>query len=230
MKKRIQNTSHHVKAYSRCICIQKALSAAAVEKGTDKTKKKKTSSTCGTVFARTKRKKGSGAHTDTDQTAMQNGWAEIRAEAGRGRHVPPGLEMEMHPLGAEAGVTAGALVTRMFAWWHMAAWWRHVLLSRMHQRAVPCDFIIPFKFLSSSESMFSFLEVRCDYLQWSQSLAKWGSAMEGRGVDAAPLICLRPWKQSGVNITLPPSQDLFCTACFWKFQVMHKPGTSLLPL
>lgn len=122
--------------------------------------------------------------------------------------------------------------TRMFAWWHMAAWWRHVLLSRMHQRAVPCDFIIPFKFRSSSESTFSFLKVRCDYLQWSQSLAKWGSATgEGRAArDAAPLMCLCPWMQSGVNITLPPSQDLFCTACFWKFQVMHKPGTSLLPL
>lgn len=36
----------------------------------------------------------------------------------------------------------------------MAGWWRHVLLSRIHQRPYPCDFIIPFKFQSSPEDTF----------------------------------------------------------------------------
>lgn len=36
----------------------------------------------------------------------------------------------------------------------MAGWWRHVLLSRIHQRPYPCDFIILFKFLSFPEDTF----------------------------------------------------------------------------
>lgn len=86
-------------------------------------------------------------------------------QAGRGRHVPPGPEMEMQPPSAEARVTAGVLATWVFAPWHMAAWWRHVLLSRMHQRAAPRYPIVPIYISHRFPAHVFHLKVRCDYVQ-----------------------------------------------------------------
>lgn len=71
----------------------------------------------------------------------------------------------MQPPSAEAGVTAGVLATWVFAPWHMAAWWRHVLLSRMHQRAAPRYPIVPIYISHLFPAHVFPLKVRCDYMQ-----------------------------------------------------------------
>lgn len=89
-------------------------------------------------------------------------WVSRRAA---GTVLPLGPEMEMQPLSAEERVTAGVLVPWLYSPWHMAAWWRHVLLSRMRRRAAPCYFLLPHLHFSSLLCECSPLKVRCDHAQ-----------------------------------------------------------------
>lgn len=117
-----------------------------------------------------------------------------------------------------------SLVTRMFAWWHMVGWWGHVLLSRIHQRPLPCDFIIPFKFLSFPEATF-FSEGNV-WLSAVVTVAhKIRFSRERRATNVPlSLAAIRCW----YYFALKPILGLH--SLFWKFQVMREVGTSLLPL
>lgn len=93
--------------------------------------------------------KGQHTHTDTDRGGLR-----FKQKHTTSAMCHWGLQHKIHALRAEEGVIADISVTRMFGWWHMVGWWRHVLLSQIHQRPLPYDFIIPFKFLSYPEATF----------------------------------------------------------------------------
>ena len=134
-----------------------------------------------------------------------------------------GLQHRLHPLRAEQSGEwlQASSVTRMFAWWHMAGWWRHVLLSRIHQRPLPCDFIIPFKFLSCPGATF-FSEGNV-WLSLVVTVAQKMRFSRGSGATNVPLSleAIRCW----YYFALEPILGLH--SLFWNFQVMHEVGTSL---
>lgn len=105
----------------------------------------------------------------------------------------------------------------------MAGWWRHVLLSRIHQRPLPCDFIILFKFLSCPEATF-FSEGNV-WLSLVVTVAQKMRFSRGSGAANVPLSleAIRCW----YYFALEPILGLH--SLFWNFQVMHEVGTSLLP-
>lgn len=76
----------------------------------------------------------------------QSGWAEIQAETHCRRHVPLGV-YDMRCISSEQSWVTQCLLAGI------CPTGRDTLLSRIHQRPLPCDFIKPFKFLSFPEAM-----------------------------------------------------------------------------
>lgn len=108
-----------------------------------------------------------------------------------------------------------SLVTRMFARWHMAGWWRHVLLSRIHQRPLPCDFIIPFKFLSLPQgTFFSEGNVWLSAVVTVARKMRFSGGSRAANVPPSPA-AIRCW----YYFALKPILGL--CSLFWKFQVMR---------